>query len=476
LNLNDANLLAVSRQNELAVVMHGTHNGQLETVGGMLARAPLAGGSPKELLANVRWADWDAQGNLAVVNYVDGQSRLEYPIGKLLYKTDGWISNIRFSPQGDRIAFLNHPGLWDNRGTLCMIDLAGHLRTLTPEYESEQGLAWQANGKEIWFTAAEKGTDLNLMAVSLSAKVRTVLDLPMGITLQDMSPDGSVLVALNTKRLGMAFSKLGSKEDLELSWHDWNVAKDISPDGKSVLFEDASEAAGSSYAVALRKLDGTLPVRLGDGSAGGLSPDGKWAISISTGQPQRVTLLPIGPGQPRAVDVSGLEHVQSGWARFLSDGQRLIANGNEPGHATRCYVLNVAGGKPTATTPDGIMCGPPSPDSRFVVGIAPNSAAQIYPLGGGAPRTIPSLDSRFLPVQWSGDGSVLYGYNVGELPSRVYKLAINSGKQTVVQELRPGVPAGVVNVAPVQVSLDGTRFAYSYNQTMSVLYLISGLR
>ena len=79
-------------------------------------------------------------------------------------------------------------------------------------------------------------------------------------------------------------------------------------------------------------------------------------------------------------------------------------------------------------------------------------------------------------MQWSNDGSVLYGYHTGELPSRIYKVAIDSGKQTIVQELRPGVPAGVVNVAPVQVSRDGTRFAYSYNQTLSVLYLISGVR
>jgi hypothetical protein len=31
-------------------------------------------------------------------------------------------------------------------------------------------------------------------------------------------------------------------------------------------------------------------------------------------------------------------------------------------------------------------------------------------------------------------------------------------------------------VAPVQVSREGTRFAYSYSQTLSVLYLISGLQ
>jgi len=476
LNLSDANLLAISPSNELAVVLHGTHNGQLETIDGMLGRTPLAGGSPKEILADVRWADWDAKGGLAVVHYVDGHGRLEYPIGKVLYQSDGWISNIRFSPQGDKIAFMDHPAPWDNRGAVSVVDLAGHVKTLTEEWASEQGLAWRPAGDEIWFTAVKEGQTLNLMAVSLSGKVRTVLDLPTGITLHDIAPDGRVLVALNSKRLAMAFSTLGDKQDVELSWHDWNVAKDISRDGRFVLFEDASEAAGPGYAVALRKLDGTLPERLGDGSAGGLSPDGKWAIAVSTGHPEQVTLLPTGPGQPRPVDVSALEQIPNGWARFLTDGQRLIANGNERGHATRCFVLDLAGGKPKAVTPEGIVCGPSSPDSRFVVGVGPSSAVAIYPIGDGSPRAIPGLEAGFLPVQWSDDGSVLYGYHRGELPSKIYKVEIATGKQTVVQELRPGAPAGVVTVAPVVVSRDGTRFVYSYNQAMSVLYLISGLR
>ncbi len=476
LAFSDAGLLAISPANELALVLHGTHDGQLETIDGMLARAPLAGGSPKELQADVRWADWDFQGGLAVVHEIDGHSRLEYPIGKVLYQNGGWISNIRFSPQGDQIAFMDHPVLWDNRGTIRVVNLAGQVKTLTGDWESEQGLAWRPDGKEIWFSASAKGNNLNLMAVDLSGKVRTLLDLPMRIALQDIASDGRVLVALNSKRLAMAFSALGDKQDVELSWHDWNVAKDISPDGESVLFEDASEAAGPGYAVAQRKLDGSLPTRLGDGSAGGLSPDGKWAISFSTGQPQRITLLPTGPGQQQPVSLSGLEHIQSGWARFLSDGQKLIVNGNAPGHANRCYVLDLAGGSPQAVTPEGIACGPSSPDSRFVVGVGPNSVVAIYPIAGGPSRSIPGLDAGFLPVQWSNDGSVLYGYHRGELPSKIYKVEIASGKQTVVQELRPGAPAGVVIVAPVVVNRDGTRFAYSYNEALSVLYLISGLR
>jgi eukaryotic-like serine/threonine-protein kinase len=475
LEFADANLLGVSPSNELALALHGTHNGQMETIDGMLARAPLAGGSPKEVLANVRWADWDKAGGLAVVNYANGHSRLEYPIGKVLYETSGWISNIRFSPQADKIAFLNHPKLWDQRGTVCVVDLAGKVSTLTQVWESEQGVAWRPDGKEIWFTAVKSGNNLNLMAVDLDGKMRLLLDLPIGFTLQDIAPDGRVLVALNEKRLALAFSTLSSAGDTELSWHDWNIAKDISPDGKLVLFEDASEAAGSEYAVAIRNIDGSAPTRLGDGSAGGLSPDGQWAISISAEHAAKITLLPVGPGQPRPVDVQGLEEITTGWARFLANGKQILVNGNEKGHGKRCYVLSVDGGKTTAVTPEGVTCGPSSPDSRFLIGVDSNSAMAIYPFDGGPARSIPNLESGFRAIQWSQDGSVIFGYKPGELPSKIYKVEIATGKETMVHQLRPSAQAGIVIVTPVVVSRDGSRFAYSFNQALSTLYLISGL-
>jgi len=475
LNLNGANLLGVSASNELALVQHGTPTGQLETTDGMLAVSPLAGGSPREVLSDVRWADWDAGGELAVVHYVEGHSRLEYPIGNVLYQSGGWVSNIRFSPQADKIAFMDHPALWDNRGAVCIVDLAGHLRILSGEWESESGLAWRPDGKEIWFTAVQKGNNLNLMAVNLSGKVRTLLALPVGLILQDISSDGDVLVTLKSQRLAMSFGSLGGKQDVDLSWHDWNSARDISRDGQFVLFEDASEAAGPSYSVVVRKVDGTLPVRLGEGSAGGISPDEKWAASTSTSKAAQVTLLPIGPGQPRTINVTGLAHIQSAWARFLSDGQRLSVNGSETGHAQRCYIVDLPSGKAKAVTPEGVLCGPDSPDGRSIIGKGP-AGSVIYSLEGGATRLIPHLDSKFNPVRWSDDGSAFYGYHLGELPCKVYKLEIATGKETVVQELRPGAPAGIVVVAPVAVSSDGINFAYSYNQTLSVLYLISGLR
>ena len=476
LNLEKANLLAVSPSNELAVVLDGTHNGQLETVDGTLARAPLAGGSPREVLPDVRWADWDARGQLAAVHYVAGRSRLEYPIGQVLYQSNGWISNIRFSPRGDRIAFMDHGALWDTRGVICAVDLSGHLQTLSSEWQSEDGLAWRPDGKEIWFTALGKGHDLSLMAADLSGKTRTVLALPVGITLQDIAPDGRVLVALDSRRLATAFMTLGDTRDVDLSWHDWNSVRDISPDGKSILFEDASEVSGPGYAVVVRKVDGTLPVRLGEGSSGGFSPDGKWAASIPTTQAAQINLLPIGTGQLRSINVTGLAHIHNGWARFLSDGQRLTVNGDEAGHAARCYVVDLSSGKAKPATPDGFSCGPSSPDGRAVVGKGANGSNVIYFLDGSPPQTIPDLNPRFNPLQWSNDASLLYGSHAGEFPSNIYQVEIKTGKESLVQELKPGVPAGVVTVAPIVISRDGAHFAYSYNQTLSTLYLISGLR
>ncbi|HKT88923.1 MAG TPA: protein kinase [Candidatus Sulfotelmatobacter sp.] len=476
LSMSAANLLSISRTNELALAMGGTNSGQMETVGGMLARAPLAGGSPRELLSDVRWADWDPQGKLAVVHSVDGKSRIEYPIGTVLYQSGGWIGNIRFSPKADSIAFMDHPALWDNRGTVRLVDLSGHVRSLTHEWDTEGGLAWRPDGKEIWFTAIDKGTTLNLMAVNLSGQIRTVLDLPMGMTLEDIAQDGRALITLSSSRLAMGYTTLGNKEDVDLSWHDWNSARAISRDGQFVLFEDSSEAAGPGYAVVLRKTDGTLPTRLGEGSAGGLSPDGKWAISVSTNKAPLITLLPTGPGQPRTINITGLDHVHNGWARFMPDGQQIALIGEETNHAPRCYLVDVSSGKAKAATPDGILCGAISPEGHSMVGAKSGQSIEIYPLDGGEPRPLPKLESNFVAVQWSLDGKFLYGYHSGEFPSDVYKVEIATGKESAIKRLKPGAPAGIVLVAPVVVDRDGSRFAYSYQETLSVLYLVSGLK
>ncbi len=475
LNLTDANLLGISRTGELAVALRGAHGAHLETEGSMLARAPLAGGSPREVLENVSWADWNLKGELAVVvHHAPDPDRIEYPIGRALYQSNGWISHLRFSPKGDKIAFLSHPAPWDDRGYVALIDLSGHLTVLSTEWESEAGLAWSPNGEEVWFAGAGKGLNRDLMAVALSGRLRKVLDLPAGITLEDVAPDGRALVSLDTERVAMATTARDGKT-VDLSWHDWDIAKDISRDGQSVLFEDSSEAAGPHYSTAVRKIDGTPPVQLGEGSAGKLSPDGKWAISILPGSPGRVTLVPLGPGQPRSIPITGLEHIANGVAHFLGDGKRITLNGNEPGHRIRTYLVDLDGGKPVPITPEGITGGLISPDGQYILHKNDTGGVAVYPTAGGAPHLIPDLEPGFIPVQWSDDNSSVYGSLPGQVPLKVYKVNLVSGEKTLIQELQPGTSAGVVNISPVVVTRDGSRYAYSYYQVLSVLYLVSGL-
>jgi len=475
LNLTDANFLAVSRSGELAVILHGTHRAHLETEGGVLARAPLAGGSPREILEDVPWADWGPTGELAVVHHTEGSDRIEYPIGHALYQSKGWISHLRVSPRGDKIAFMDHPTLWDDRGCVSLIDLSGHMTVLSTEWESEDGLAWSPDGKEVWFTAVEKGISRDLHAVNMSGRVRTLVDMPAGMTLQDVAPDGRALVSIDAERVAMATMARDGKP-VDVSWRDWTVAKDISRDGQSILFEDASEAAGSNYALAIRKLDGTPPVQLGIGSGGGLSPDGKWAISVLAGNPGRLTLVPLGPGQPRTIALPGLEYISNGNVRFLADGKHITLIANEPGHGSRNYMVDLEGGKPIPITPEGITNSLISPDGQYIVRTNDAKGVSVYPTAGGAPHLIPGLDPNFNPLQWSDDNSSVYGYLSGQIPMKVYKVNLLTGDKTLIQELQPESTVGVITIAPVVMSRDGSRFAYSYHQVFSVLYLISGLR
>jgi eukaryotic-like serine/threonine-protein kinase len=473
-SITNANLLAISKTGEMALTVHGVPMQHLVIEGGMLARAPLAGGSPREILQDVRWADWDTKGELAVVHHADERDRIEYPIGHVLYQSGGWISHLRLSPPGDTIAFIDHPSLWDDRGLVCRMDLSGHVTRLTQEWDSADGLAWSPNGKEIWFTAAENGYTRALLAVDLSQRIRTILRIPAGLTLQDIAPDGRVLISLDTERLAMATKARNTKAD-DISWHDWDVAKEISRDGESVLFEDASEAASENYWVAIRRIDGTPPVQLGEGSAGGLSPDGKWAIGIIPGAPGRITVYPVGPGQPRNVHVEGLERIANGVSHFLPDGKRITVNGNEPGHGVRCYFVNLDGGKAIPVTPEGVTGGFVSPDGTQMLALN-GTIVSLTPGAIENPRPIPGIGPDFTPLQWSADGAAIYGYRPGHTPARVSRIEIATGRETVVQDLQPDTTTGLVLIAPVVTNRDATHFAFSYYQVFSVLYVVSGLR
>ena len=145
-SLPDAGLLGVSQTGELAVSLGHSFEGWMGE--GTLARAPLLGGGARPVLEGVREADFSPDGSqLAIVRRVDGRERLELPAGRVLYETAGYISHVRVSPRGDRIAFADH-ALWaDDVGTIAVVDLSGAKKTLTGIWAGGvSGLAWSPSG------------------------------------------------------------------------------------------------------------------------------------------------------------------------------------------------------------------------------------------------------------------------------------------------------------------------------------------
>ena len=274
-----ADVLAISSTGEMALLLN-SRTMKPFLLGGTLARVPLGGGAPREILENVEFADWTPDGsNLVIVREVQGRDRLEYPPQKVLYQPEGWIGNPRFSPKGDIIAFVDHPQPGDDGGAVAIVDLAGKKTALSSGWDSIQGLAWSPTGDEIWFTATKTGGDRSLFAVDLSGNLRLMARVPGELTLLDVDRQGGVLLTRGNDRAGVLGMTAGDAKERDLSWLDWSVPNSLSADGKVLLFTEAGEGGGPKYAVYVRNTDGSPAIRLGEGSGFALSPDGKWAAS-----------------------------------------------------------------------------------------------------------------------------------------------------------------------------------------------------
>ena len=220
-----ADVLAVSSSGEMALSLRSHPVAQF-LYSGTLARVPLVGGAPREVMENVEWADWSPDGStLAIVRQEQGRHRLEFPPGKVLYQADGWIGHLRISPKADTIAFIDHPQLGDDGGAVAVVDLAGKKTTLSTGWDSIQGIAWSPGGDEIWFTATRTGGDRSLYAVNLSGTVRLLARVPGELTLLDVDRDGNVLLTRGNDRAGMIGLTPGEAKERDLSWLDWSVAR-----------------------------------------------------------------------------------------------------------------------------------------------------------------------------------------------------------------------------------------------------------
>jgi Tol biopolymer transport system component len=474
-----ADVLAVSNSGEMALSLQ-QHQADALLFTGTLARMGVAGGgAPREILENVQWADWSPDGqSLAIVRDFGPRNRLEYPIGKVLYETSGFVSHPRVSRKGDWIAFADHPSRGDDSGVVAVTDPAGKRKTLTSTiFATVWGVSWSPDGREIWFTAAPVGGNRSLYAVDLSGKMRLLARVTGSLSLFDVSSTGRVLLAHDQRKQQMMCLGPGSTSERELSWLDYGGGESISADGGTIYFEESGEGGGPGYSAYIRKTDGSPAVRLGPGSAFTLSPDGKWALAIvdPAGSPELV-IYPTGVGETKKLPRDGLDVYIADW---LPDQKRLLLAATEKGHGMRLYLRDVdGGGKPRAISPEGYVAyqGTVSPDGKVVAVRGPDQRRYLYPLEGGEPTPIPGVTEDDTPYSWTGDGKFLYVAQRRDLPRKVDRVEVATGRRERWKELRPQDAAGVVSVGGIRVTPDSRYYVYTYSRTLSDLYLVEGLK
>jgi Tol biopolymer transport system component len=471
-----ANILSISRQGEMALMLLSGQN----FARGTLARAPLGGGVPRLLMEDVEWADWAPDGErLAVVRIVARGRRLEYPIGTRLYETSGgWLSHLRVSPAGDLVAFIDHPSLGDNRGSVKVVGASGPPQTLSEGWKSAWGLAWSPDGREVWFTASEREAARSLMAVSLSGRSRVVTRVPMRITLQDVSRDGRrVLFTHDLLRRVTVGMPPGQAQERDLSWLDYTNAKDLSADGRTLLFSEDGEAGGPTYSVYMRATDGSPAVRLGSGKATALSPDAKWALALRVEKPQAVLVLPTGAGEARELPRGPLERFD--WAAWFPDGERVLLAAAEPGQGPRLYVQSVHGGPPASLGTDTVNAGfgsmAISPDGSRVAVMGVDDRMVLYAVPGGEKLPVPGAEPDEVPIQWSADGRSLYVVRFSSLPGAVVHIDLRTGARTPWRQVLPSDPSGVLGITRVRMTPDARAYVYTFSRILSDLHLAEGL-
>ncbi|HZQ97054.1 MAG TPA: WD40 repeat domain-containing serine/threonine protein kinase [Candidatus Sulfotelmatobacter sp.] len=471
LDLPPARLLAISRSGELAIALHSGMWGNP----GRLARVPVGGGSPRELLDDVLEADWFPDGTLAVARVVNARCRLEYPIGKTLFETIGNISHMRVSPQGDAIAFVNHPLLGDDRGTVMMADLNGRIQPLTQEWEGEQGLAWSPDGREVLFTAtAGVDTDRNLYAVTRTGKQRLILRPPGGLYLEDVGPEQNMLLTHNERRYEVVIRQ-SDGSTRRWSWAQILMAASISDDGKLAVIGDWDGSAGIDYGVYLQRTDGSPATLLGSGVAGSISPDNKWVTSILPSDTSKVQLLPTGVGEMKMVTAPHFHYRSANWA---SDGKRLVVRGSDGEHPLRVWVQDLPGRAPRPITPEGI-------DGRFVtlagadyvVARDASGALQLYGLNGEAPRQVLGATGADQVIGASPTKDLLYvTADLYAVPLNLEKLNVRTGTREKFVAISPVDPSGIVLFFPPIFTPDEKNYLYTQMRDFSTLYLGNGIR
>lgn len=470
---------AISRNGELAVSLARRNEGGFVSVG-TLARVPVAGGTPRPIASDVYEADWSPDGKqLAVARRAEHGFRIEYPIGRILYQSNGWFSHLRVSPAGDRLAFLEHPSFGDNLGHVRVIDLAGHAIQLSEQLYVAWGLAWHPGTGEIWYSGAPisggHGHPVIVYAVDASGSKREVFSSLGFPVVHDIAPDGTALLTNETAERRITLHANGV--DRDLSWFDWSFPTRLSPDGKLILFEEHGVASGGIYTIYLRDTAGNPAIRLDEARGRDISDDGTRVLALRNESPEKVVVIPTGVGEVQDIPIDGLDRFMS--ARYLPGEREILIVGSRGEEGARLWRVNATGGVAQPLSKESIAAWAYlaiSPDGESVAAIGTGPRPSIFPVhGDGSPTELRGARDGDVPVHWPDADHILLGREE-EKRALIFRVNLRTGERELAHTLAPLDPAGVQGVSPVHFSEDGQTCVFGYRRLLSTLFVATGIR
>jgi eukaryotic-like serine/threonine-protein kinase len=312
------------------------------------------------------------------------------------------------------------------------------------------------------------------MAVTPTGQWRTVLSSPAYLWLQDISADGKVVLANSQESGPIAIHRMGGTPDTALDLaSESTIVSGISDNGSLMAVDYSGIGAGADYTVYLFRNDGSAPVRLGDGSAMGISPDGKWIVAFLPSTSSTFRLLPTGAGETRSFEISPIR-VLDYYGNWLRDGSKFVFQGSEPGKQTRAYLLDTKTGKASPVTPEGTTDPLISPDGKVVVARDHTQEFRLYPVEGGEPQALKGLHERELPIQWDPSGTKLYVWD-RTFPAKIFLADLKTGQRQLWTTIVPPDSSGVL-YGNVVMTPDGKTAVYRYRRILTTLFLAQGLK
>lgn len=461
-------LLSVSSAGEMAVLLDGPT--------ATLARIPIGGGAPREVLENVSDADWAPDGeSLAVVRDVDGHHRLEYPVGTVLYQTDVRPPQfLRVSPDAKLVAVFEMDDIGDH--SLFIVGPNHPRQLLSGGWRNIGGLAWSPEGDEVWFSASQASSEPALYAVNLRGKQRVLFQVAGFIVLQDVARDGHVLLNNVDTRLGILFVPPDGTAERDLAWLNGSFADQLSEDSSKVLFVELANGEGRNAAIYLRNTDGSPAVRLGYGNRPTLSRDGKWVLCIRRdASGSSLLILPTGPGDSRLLNFGDMRYESVEW---FPDGRSILFSASEAGRPMRSWTYSLdqspENKKPTPITQENIRAAAVTPDQRHVVLIGGRHLSLAAPEGTSA-TPLTDLEPGENVVRWSPDGRYLFLRKSEGTTITVIRYDLSTHRRERWHTLKaPG--QGAMFFGPLAISADGKGYASSFQQDLANLYLVKGLK